>query len=208
MRHSAPPGRQWLVSRTRLGLRSSDRGTINGLTNPALEKGQLQSFAYDGRHRILEIELRVIAPFAYGRVPLPPPYVIQYFDVPRYVFTKLLGCKAGRRQERYWEDTIQRRFQCQTVRTVCRLPRIWRFHDARNIRRHTFEDYLKRMSPDVQEALQIVVATMKVLLLRTLAPRREADLGGLLRCASCGSVGTVGGIRHGNCLWFGLSQSK
>jgi hypothetical protein len=36
---------------------------------------------------VLEIEFRVTAPFAYGELPLPPPpRVIQYFEVPRYVF--------------------------------------------------------------------------------------------------------------------------
>jgi hypothetical protein len=75
------------------------------------------------------------------------------------------------------------------VRTVCRLPRVWRFAEARNIRRHTFEDYLNRVSPAELEAIQMVVAAMKVLLLQTLAPRRVAGLGGLLECPSCESVG-------------------
>ena len=150
----------------------------------------------NGNVRILEIEFRVITPFAYDELALPPPpHVIQYFEVPRYVFTKLIACKTARRQELYWENTIQRRFKCETVRTVCRIPRIWRFHEARNVRRQSFDDYLNRMSPDEQQTLQIVVAAMKVLLLRTLAPRRESGLGGLLQCGSRGSVGPVGGIR-------------
>jgi hypothetical protein len=51
---------------------------------PALEGSHLQSFAYEGESRVLEIEFRVTAPFAYGEIPLPrPPRVIQYFEVPR-----------------------------------------------------------------------------------------------------------------------------
>src|SRR5262245_8591967 len=51
------------------------------------------------------------------------PWMIQYFDVPRYVFTKLIRCKTGRRQEIFWADNIRTRYRCQTVRTTCRLPR-------------------------------------------------------------------------------------
>src|SRR5262245_62969769 len=96
--------------------------------------------------------------------------------------------KTARIQERYWEDHIRTRFQCQTVRTVCRLPRVWRFSEARNIRRYSFEDYLGRISVEEQQALHIVVATMRVLQ-RILAPKRVAGLGGLSECQSCGSVG-------------------
>jgi hypothetical protein len=78
---------------------------------------QLQSFAYDGESRVLEIEFRVTAPFIHGEAPLPaPPHVVQYFSVPRYVFTKLLACKTARRQERYWEANIRTRYRCETVR--------------------------------------------------------------------------------------------
>ena len=92
--------------------------------------------------------------------------------VPRYVFTRLTRCYAARRQERYWENNIGKRFDCQTVRTVCRLPRIRRFAEARNIHRYSFEDYLLRLSAEEQQTFRLVVAAMKVLLLRTLAPRR------------------------------------
>ena len=175
----------------------------------ALEGSQLQSFAYEGKWRLLEIEFRVSPPFTHSEIPLPPPpKVIHYFGVPRYVLTKLLRCKTARGQERYWEDHIRTRFQCQTVRTVCRLPRVWRLIEARNIRRYSFEDHLTRMSMEEQQAIQIVVATMKVLLLRTLAPKRMAGLGGLLECQSCGSVATAfASIRHRNCLWMALEQS-
>jgi hypothetical protein len=62
---------------------------------PALEGSQLQSFAYDGGQRVLEIEFRVTPPFAYNDIPLPPPpRIIQYFDAPRYVLKKLLACKS------------------------------------------------------------------------------------------------------------------
>jgi len=170
---------------------------------PAIEGSQLQAIAYDGKQRVLEIEFRVNAPFAYNDVPLPPPpRVIRYFDVPRYVVTKLLACKTGRRQERYWEDHIRMRFRCQTLRTVCRLPRIWRFSEARNIRRFSFEDYLLRLSSEDQQALQLVVAALRIMLLQVLSPNRVAGLGGLMACRCCGSVGTMpNGIRHRNCLW-------
>jgi KTSC domain len=103
----------------------------------ALEGSQLQSFAYDGKSRVLEIEFRVTAPFVHSEIPLPPPpNVIQYFNVPRYVFTKLTRSKTARMQERYWEDHIRTRFRCQTVRTVCRLPRVWRLVEVRKIRRY------------------------------------------------------------------------
>ena len=61
-------------------------------------------------------------------------------------------------QERYWEDHIRTGYTCQTVRTVCRLPRVWRFSEARNIQRHSFEEYLSRMSVEEKQAMQIVVA--------------------------------------------------
>jgi hypothetical protein len=156
--------------------------------------------------RVLEIEFRVTAPFIHNEIPLPsPPKVIQYFHVPRYVFTKLTRCKTARMQERCWEDTIRTGYRCQTVRTVCRLPRVWRFIEARNIRRYSFEEYLSRMSVEEQQAFQIVVATMKVLLIRTFVPKRVAGLGGLLECQSCGSVAsTLVSIRHRNCLWMDL----
>jgi hypothetical protein len=51
---------------------------------PALEPTSLQSFTYDGRVRVLEIEFRVTTPYAYDELPLqPPPKVIQYLEVPR-----------------------------------------------------------------------------------------------------------------------------
>jgi len=84
--------------------------------------------------------------------------------------------------------------ECQTVRTVCRLPRIRRFTEARNLRFHTFEDYLLRLSSEERENFRLAVAAMRLLLLKTLAPRRVAGLGGLnrvpilwkYRLASCG----------------------
>ena len=179
---------------------------ITGPRIHAIEGSQFRSFAYDGQSRVLEIEFGVTVPHAYDGIPLPPPpCVIQYAEVPRYVFMKLIRCTTARRQERFWADAIQRGYKSQTVRTVCRLPRIWRFHEARTIRRHSFEDYVNSMSPDEQQAFQIVVAAMKVLLVRTLAPKREAGFGGLLQCGSCGKVGPVGAIRHRNCLWSSLS---
>jgi hypothetical protein len=42
---------------------------------------------------------------------------------------------------------------------------------------------------------------MRFALLRTLAPKRVAELGGLMECQSCGSVDAeLKDIRHRNCL--------
>jgi hypothetical protein len=143
---------------------------LNAPRITALTPSQLQFFVYDGGSRVLEIEFRVTAPVVDSEIPLPPPpKVIRYFNVPRNVFTKLTRCRTARMQERYWEDQIRTRNKCQAVRTVCRLPRVWRFSEVRNIRRCRFEEYLSRMSLEQKRAMQIVVATMKVLLLRTLA---------------------------------------
>ena len=142
----------------------------------------------------------------HSEIPLPPPpKVIQYFSVPRYVFRKLTQSKTARMQERYWEDHIRTGYTCQTVRTVCRLPRVWRFSEARNIQRHSFEEYLSRMSVEEKQAMQIVVAPMKVLLLQTLTPKGVAGLGGLVECQCCGSAATTfESIRHRSCLWLDL----
>jgi hypothetical protein len=152
---------------------------------PALEGSKLHSFAYDGRQRVLEIEFRVGPPYTPGNeVLLPPqPRVIHYFNVTRYVFTAVTRCKTARALERYWEDTIRRRFRGQTVRTVCRLPRIRRFAEAR-LTRYTFGDYLLLLSTEEQQSLTMAVMAMKALLIRTLAPQRVAGLGGLLECQS------------------------
>jgi hypothetical protein len=40
---------------------------------PALEPSPLQSLAYDGQARVLEVEFRVRSPYAYDELPLPPP---------------------------------------------------------------------------------------------------------------------------------------
>src|SRR5262245_16004194 len=42
------------------------------------------------------------------------------------------------------------------------VPRVWRFHEARNVRRYSFEEYLSRLSVEEQQAIQIVVATTEV----------------------------------------------
>src|SRR5262249_2556725 len=89
-----------------------------------------------------------------------------------------------------------------------RVPtaRIYRFSEARNVRRHGFDDYLIGLSSEERQAVTLVVSAMKVLLLRTLAPKRVAGLGGLLECQSCGIVGaTVAHMRHRNCLWLSLT---
>ena len=55
---------------------------------------------------------------------------------------------------------------------------MWRFNEVRNVRRHSFEDYSLRLPLDEQQALQLVLAAMKVLLLQVLSPKRVAGLGG------------------------------
>ena len=135
----------------------------------ALEGSQFRSFAYDGRSRVLEIEFGVTTPHAYDGIPLPPPpCVIQYAEVPRYVFMKLIRCTTARRQERFWADAIQRRYKGQTVRTVCRLPRMFRIEEARNIRRSSFEDYLNVCRQRNNKRFKWLSMAMKVLLLQTL----------------------------------------
>jgi hypothetical protein len=74
---------------------------------------------------------------------------------------------------------------------VCRLPRIYKWSEARNVRRFTFEEYLSSLPADEQQTITVVIALMKVLLLRTLAPKRVAGLGGLLECQSCRTVGAT-----------------
>src|SRR5262245_39791281 len=67
---------------------------------PAIEGSLHHWFAYDGKSRVLEIEFRVTAPSTHDECPLPPPpRVIQYRDVPRYAFRKLIQCKSARGQE-------------------------------------------------------------------------------------------------------------
>jgi hypothetical protein len=169
---------------------------------PAFEGSQLQSFAYDGKQRILEIEFRVSVPFVHGELPLPPPpRVVQYCGVPRYIFTGITQRKTARGQERFWADSVRTRFKGQTVRTVCRLPRVFKFSEAK-IRRFEFEEYTARMADEQRETFRVIVAAMKLVLLKTLSPRRVSGLGGLLECQGCGSVGpTMHAIRHRNCLW-------
>jgi hypothetical protein len=147
---------------------------------------------------------------SYRVSPLPPPpRVIHCFDVPRYMFTNLTRCQTARRQEQIWVDDIRRRYSCQTVRTVCRLPRIFRMTEARDIRRFEFDSYVKTLGIDEQQTLRLATVAMKVLLLRVISPKRVAALGGLMECQSCGVVGaTLNTIRHRNCLWAGLASTQ
>jgi hypothetical protein len=74
-----------------------DERLLSSPRTPALAGSQLESFAYDGKSRALEIEFRVTTPHGYSEIPSPPPpCVIQYFEVPRYVVTKLLAFKTAR----------------------------------------------------------------------------------------------------------------
>jgi hypothetical protein len=90
---------------------------------------------------------------------------------------------------------------------VCRIPRVYRFVEARNARSFTFDDYLAQLSEQEQQARRMVVSAMKVLLIVVLRPKRVAGLGGLMECQSCGSIGTTLMLRHRNCLWAGLIES-
>jgi hypothetical protein len=122
--------------------------------------------------------------------------------VPRYVFTKLIRCRRARTQEQIWVDHVEKRFACQTVRTVCRIPRVYRFVEARNARSFTFDDYLAQLSEQEQQARRMVVSAMKVLLIVVLRPKRVAGLGGFVECQGCRCVGSASNnIRHRNCLW-------
>jgi len=74
---------------------------------------------------VLEIEFRVTSPYTPGAIPLPPPQrVIQYFTVPRFVFTAI---DAGQRSkpikfvdfvdevgmvERFWSTRQTHRLKC------------------------------------------------------------------------------------------------
>ena len=101
---------------------------------------------------------------------------------------------------------IQRRYKCQTVRTVCRLPRIRRFAESR-LDRYTFENYLLQLPAEEQQTFTLAVAAMKVPLIRALRPIPFAGLGGRMECQSCGSVGAaLKDIRHRNCLWASLNR--
>ena len=79
---------------------------------PAHDGSKLRAFTYDGKSRVLETEFWVTAPHTTGETPLPPPpRVIQYFDVPRHIFTRLQRSETARAQERHWENIIQRRYK-------------------------------------------------------------------------------------------------
>jgi hypothetical protein len=62
------------------------------------------------------------------------------------------------------------------------------------------------ISPKPQKLLPIALAAKKVVLLKTLAPKRVAGLGGLMECQGCGAVGVDAlHIGHRNCLWRSLT---
>jgi len=87
---------------------------------------------------------------------------------------------------------------------VCRLPRIYRLRELVTLRQ--FDEYLSVRPAEEQVALRVVVAAMKLLLLKVLAPKRVAGLGGLMECQGCGAVG-VDPLRigHRKCLWRSLT---
>ena len=75
-------------------------------------------------------------------------------------------------------------------RTACRLPRIRRFAEAKNIR-YAFEEYLLRISEEERQALPVVLSALKLVLLKVLAPKRVAGLGGLMECQGCEAIGAT-----------------
>ena len=63
--------------------------------------------------------------------------------------------------------------------------------EARNVKRFEFQSYVRALEIREQETFRLVVAAVKVLLLKTLSPKRVAGLGGFIECQSCGSVGAT-----------------
>jgi len=81
--------------------------------------------------------------------------------------------------------------------------------EARNVSRFDFDSYVRALEIREQETFRLVVAAMKVLLLKTLSPKRAAGLGGFVECQGCGSVGeTSTSVRHRSCLWANLVSSR
>jgi hypothetical protein len=77
------------------------------------------------------------------------------------------------------------------------------------VRRHGFDDYLRGLSAEERQTLLLILAGMKLVLLRTIAPKRVAGLGSLLECQGCGAVGaTPPSMRHRNCLWAALHKNR
>jgi len=52
-------------------------------------------------------------------------------------------------------------------RTLCRLRRIRRFAEARNIRRYTFVECVSRMGQEEQQTFRLILAAMKLMLERS-----------------------------------------
>ena len=79
--------------------------------------------------------------------------------------------------------------------------------EARGIQHFEFDAYRTKVGDEEWLAVGVAIGAMRLVLLRTLAPRRVAGLGGLMECQSCGAVdATLHGMRHRNCLWLGLSR--
>jgi hypothetical protein len=113
----------------------------------ALEGSSLQSFAYDCALRLLEIEFRARSPFAFDEIPLPPPpHVIRYFNVPRYIVTRLTRHRTGRGQDQYWASRHPNSLSESKGTNGVPSARIWRFREAKNIRRFHFEEYMTRLA--------------------------------------------------------------
>jgi hypothetical protein len=73
-------------------------------------------------------------------------------------FNRLVQYATACAQERYLESYIKRTYKFQTARTVCRLPRIYKMREARNVRQFTFEQYLLTQAAEDQQALRLTLA--------------------------------------------------
>lgn len=152
----------------------------------AMQPSQLLSCAYTGRQRILEACWKPSVPFIHNEPPMAAP---------------------PRAEELYLQDTVERRYARQTVRTVCRLPRVYRMRDAKNVRHFSFDQSLHLRSQEEQAGLRLTVTAMKVLVLKVPEPKPVAGLGGLMECQGCGAIGSAPHpMSHANCLWASLGK--
>jgi len=60
---------------------------------------------------------------------------------------------------------------------VCRLPRILKFSEARNIQQFEFDEYEATLAEQERQAFLLAAAAMKILLLKMLKPKRVEGLG-------------------------------
>jgi hypothetical protein len=61
----------------------------------------------------------------------------------------------GSVEERFWDDQIRTRYRCQTVATVCRIPRVFRLREARNLRHFELHEYETKLADGERELFPI-----------------------------------------------------